>query len=65
MVFLYLFKLEFDARTPVALAVTAQLITNLVTGPAPVSVIRVLYGYPRVLSSADTLHNYFHFCSVQ
>jgi hypothetical protein len=40
---------------PVAMTVTAHFITNLVTGPAPVSDIRVLYGYPRVLYSADTV----------
>jgi hypothetical protein len=55
MVLLYLFILKFDTCTSVAIAVTAHLITNLDTGPAALSNIRVLYGYPRVLSSADTV----------
>jgi len=37
MVFLYLSKLKLDARTSVAMAVTVHLITNLITGPAPLS----------------------------
>jgi hypothetical protein len=52
---LYLLKLKFDACIPVAMAITAHFITNLDTGLAPASDIRVLYGYPRVFSSADTV----------
>jgi len=37
------------------MTVTAHLIMNLETGPPPLSDIRVFYGYPRVLSNADTV----------